>query len=230
MALRGMKPVSAEWLRGKYHDEKLSCVDIGKIVGRDPKSVHTWMRDYGIPTRPRGMNNRDNFKKGERSGFSGRKHSDETKAKIRAARKLDGHYPKDNGRPYWSGKKGEDHPSWSGGATPERQAFYSSSEWRLSRSLVYAKARGSCERCGSTDALHIHHVVPFMFVRLRADPRNLKVLCAPCHRFVHSLGNVDREFLPERFAVIPHEKNGRTILISISYKPKHRGTLPQWMT
>ena len=128
MAERMTKPVTAEWLREMYITHSMTCVDIGKLVSRDPKTVHNWMREFGIPTRPRGSHTSVHFKKGERGGFAGQKHSDASKQKIRAARLSDGHFPKDNGRPYWQGKTGPDHPAWAGGSTPERQAFYSTSE------------------------------------------------------------------------------------------------------
>lgn len=51
---RRAKPVTREWLRQKYMTEGLDCVQIGKLVSRDPKSVWRWMRDFKIPTRKRG--------------------------------------------------------------------------------------------------------------------------------------------------------------------------------
>lgn len=51
---RTAKPVSKEWLIEHYIDKRMDCVDIAKIVNRDPKSVWNWLKDFGIPTRPRG--------------------------------------------------------------------------------------------------------------------------------------------------------------------------------
>lgn len=228
---RRNKPVDEAWLRQKYCIEGLDCVQISALVSRHPKSVWNWLKGYGIETRARGGNAGANFHSGQINGMEGKHHSAETREKIRAARLADGHFPKDGGRPYWEGKKGTIHPSWRGGATPERQAFYATKEWAEARRVTYARAKTSCERCGENHAaatLHIHHVMPFLFEKRRADPANLRLLCAPCHRWVHSSHNIDREFLPP-FGVYPFTKNGTTKLVRISYFPKHKARLPCWM-
>lgn len=220
---------SVDWLRQKYQDQGLDCVQIGKIVGRDPKTVWAWLRKNGIPTRPRGGNAASNLSRGRPAGF---RHSDETRMKLRVVRKSDGHYPKNaDGSPYWKGRKGVDHPSWIGGATPERQQFYSSPDWKDACKAVWRRADARCQRCKAKHvsdggAFHIHHIMPFLFRKWRADPRNLALLCAPCHRFVHGSLNGDREFLPP-FGVFPAEDGSR--LVPISYKPKKRGSLPTWL-
>src|SRR5574341_544494 len=48
------KPVTKEWLIQKYSVERLDCTQISKMVDRDSKSVWNWLKDFGIPTRPRG--------------------------------------------------------------------------------------------------------------------------------------------------------------------------------
>lgn len=225
------KPVTKEWLRERYIVDRLDCVQIGMLVSRDPKSVWNWLRDFGIPTRPRGSNPAVMFRKGDPRSFAGRKHSDATKEKLRAARMADGHYPKADGKPYWKGKNGSAHPTWKGGATPERQAVYGSEEWKIARAAVYARTGGKCERCGGgweTAPLHVHHVFPFVVERLRVDAGNLRLLCVPCHKFVHSPNNRDREFLPG-IGVLPMTISGETKFIRISYNPNHKAELPCWM-
>lgn len=197
-------PVSNDWLRARYIDDGMSAVDIARLVGRDPKSVWNWLKHAGIETRPRGADARQHFKPGTKL-FLGKKHTAETREAIRQLRKRDGHFPKNkSGAPYWSGVKGEKHPSWKGGATPERAAFYGSQEWKKAVRAVWHKADAKCERCGldsraltdKTQKFHIHHIVPFSKDRAkRADPSNLVLLCAPCHRFVHSKENESRQFL-----------------------------------
>jgi predicted HNH restriction endonuclease len=46
-------------------------------------------------------------------------------------------------------------------------------------------------------AFHVHHIVSFQVAELRAVVSNLALLCAACHRWVHSAANVDRAFLPD---------------------------------
>ncbi len=104
--------------------------------------------------------------------------------------------------PMWN-RRGELSPNWRGGVTAERQAFYSSAEWRRACSTVWKRDEATCQRCGldkrvqADMEMHVHHVVPFSDEELRAEPDNLILLCAACHHFVHSKRNVDREFLPK---------------------------------
>lgn len=226
------KPVSEEWLRERYLVDKLHCTQIATLVSRDAKTVWSWLREFGIPTRPRGMNKAVQFRAGVQTRL-GIPHTQQTKDKLRIARIVDGRFPKQpDGRPYWSGKTGEAHPVWAGGATPERQAFYASGEWLSARKCAYTNAKGRCQKCAAQAAdgpLHIHHVMPFVLKIGRADVRNLRVLCAPCHRWVHSPANGNREFLPP-FGIFPLTENGITKWININYRPKHEARLPLWLT
>ena len=83
-------------------------------------------------------------------------------------------------------KRGENSSNWNGGITPERQEFYISDEWKKACSEVYKRDNAQCQRCGNKDNLHVHHIVTFANKKLRADIDNLVLLCAKCHRFVHS--------------------------------------------
>ena len=104
--------------------------------------------------------------------------------------------------PMWN-KRGEINPRWLGGVTPDRQAFYTSKEWRAACSRVWKRDKARCRRCSmhrddSPDMpFHIHHVVSFADKDLRAEPSNLVLLCEACHQFVHSRGNLTREYLPQ---------------------------------
>ena len=226
------KPVSEEWLRKRYHVEGLDCVQIGKELNRNPKTIWAWMKHYGINTRPRGHKTDHLHKNGH--PWVGRKHKPETKELIRQARLRDGRVPyllKD-GSHAMSGRVGEDHPCWRGGITPDRQTLYRTPEWKASVRAVWQRSDASCERCGkdhrridrSREKFHVHHVVPFWTGIQRSDLSNLALLCERCHRFVHSTRNLDREFLPS-FATFP--LNGE--LKRINYSPKKRMILPDWL-
>ena len=45
---------------------------------------------------------------------------------------------------------------------------------------------GQCERCGTTERLAGHHVVPRRYHKTRHDIKNGICLCVKCHSFVHS--------------------------------------------
>lgn len=198
---RRQKPVAAEWLRQKYEVEGLSANDIAEIVGRDPKRVWEWLRDVGVQTRKRGTNPNVHFKPGVGT-FAGQRHSEATKAKLRQIRRADGRYPrKQDGSPAMRGVTGAAHPNWQGGITPERQAFYASRQWKDACRTVWGRAGGTCERCGHRHVrhfgrtMHVHHVAPFRVRELRAQPDNLRLVCKPCHLFIHSRKNTAREMI-----------------------------------
>jgi len=111
--------------------------------------------------------------------------------------------------------QGENHAEWQGG-TPDRQRLYSSKEWKAAALLVWKRDNGHCQRCGVRKEsyrkpFHIHHIVSFVSDEsLRAEPSNLILLCEKCHKWVHSLKNVNKEFICESSNNI-HAKRADTI-------------------
>lgn len=200
------KPVSELWLRHRYLVDGISANEIAREVGRDPKSVWNWLVDFGIERRPRGSDYGQYFQAGAVSAFKGQRHTDATKSLIREARMRDGGVPYlKNGVHHLKGKRGADTPNWRGGVTPERQGFYSTDAWRDACKIVWRRADAKCERCGldhrsidrATKAFHVHHVVSFRVAALRADAKNLRLLCDTCHRWVHSRKNTEKLFIGE---------------------------------
>lgn len=104
--------------------------------------------------------------------------------------------------PMWN-KFGELNPSWKGGVTGERQAFYVSRAWRAACAAVWKRDGATCRRCGLVHKdtpdmpMHIHHIESFANATLRADIGNLVLVCEACHRFIHSKRNARREYLPQ---------------------------------
>lgn len=195
---------STAMLHQLYVVEGLGCPDIARGYGRDGKTVFWWLRQAGIPTRPRGSDQRQHFKPGHKSNL-GRKWSSEVIAKIRDATIRDGRVPYlRNGQHWLKGQPASANGRWLGGVTPERQAFYRSPEWKAACVEVWRRADARCERCAKDHRLidrteenfHVHHIVSFAVRELRAVPTNLALLCQDCHRFVHSNANAARGFLP----------------------------------
>ncbi len=198
--------VGRDWLYQKYIVEGLPCPEIAKMVGRDAKSVWNWIKGYGIPTRPRGSYEKVYFREGHTINV-GTKLTEDRKEKIRQARLKDGRVPyrMKDGTHAMKGRKGSDHPKWNGGATPERQAFYATDEWKSAMRFVWGRDRRRCRKCGISRPeakkigikFAIHHVVTFAVRELRAEPTNLILLCRTCHLWVHSRANADKEFIRE---------------------------------
>jgi 5-methylcytosine-specific restriction endonuclease McrA len=98
---------------------------------------------------------------------------------------------------------GELNPNWRGGVTADRQSFYASQEWKSACSAVWKRDQATCQRCGlvhDTDPgvpFHVHHITSFAVKELRAEASNLLLVCEPCHQWIHSRRNVNREYLQE---------------------------------
>jgi len=193
------------WLRAEYVDKKRTANDIAKEVCKDAKTIWSWLKKFNIPTRPRGGDSSSgSFKKGQ-ARPAGWKHSEKTKKKLKEIAIADGRLPwgKSN-EPYWRGKTGEQHPSYKGGLTPERQSVYSSTEWVEAVKAVWSRDKATCQCCGklhnTTEArgtFHIHHIVSFQVKELRTEPSNLVLLCKDCHKFIHSKKNASKQFIKE---------------------------------
>lgn len=195
-----------EWLQHQYIDLHRSADDIAKDENRDSKTIWSWLKKFEIPTRKRGAESSPGtFKKGHKLGI-GRKHTEATKQKIREASLADGRVPwGKNNEPYWRGKTGQEHPSFKGGLTPERQSVYSSQEWVDAVKAVWARDDATCQCCGkhhntteSRGTFHIHHIVSFQVKESRTNPDNLVLLCKECHQFVHSNLNIEKRFIKEQ--------------------------------
>lgn len=199
-----MRPPSSMlwWL---YVAEGLGCPDIGRIYQRDATTVRLWLVKSGIPTRPRGSDQRQWIKPGNQLCL-GRKRPRHERLAIREATMRRGGVPYlRNGKHWLHTVPAEQNPNWKGGATPERQEFYRSPEWKAACVAVWKRADACCERCRldfrtldrRTARFHVHHIVSFAVRELRAVPSNLALLCRPCHLWVHSSANVERAFLKQ---------------------------------
>lgn len=214
------KHLDPVWLRQKYEVEGLSTYDIGKIVGRDPTRVYDKLIDFGIPTRPRGLNLSKKAGRHSQSGpdsnlgrngqhnymkqpnvvnpFLGKHHSEATKKILSQKASVPKPYLRGelNGM---SGRTGQSNPNYKDGSAPERQCAYVSAKWKKVLRRIYARDQGICKRCNLAKhgyrAMHAHHIHPWAGnPDLRFDESNIVTLCRECHRWVHSPLNLNREF------------------------------------
>lgn len=199
---RQAKPVTKDWLFEQYVTKGLDTTQIAHIVKRDPKSVWNWLKDFEIPTRPRGTGSTVNqFQTGHKKCV-GRKLTQSTKDKIRAKCIERGSIPFDPAVGPNGGRRGKDHPSWRGGITADRQAHYSSQEWIAVARQVWTRDKRTCQRCGKSHSkgqpFDIHHIVSFIVRELRTTLSNLVLLCEPCHYWVHGKQNKEKLFIKEQ--------------------------------
>jgi hypothetical protein len=174
------------WLLENYEVKQRSAGEIAAEFGTTDAAILFWLRRHEIKRRS-----------------------------VSAARKIKHWGAVGSDNPMWN-KRGELNPHWLGGITPERQIFYTSRAWKDACSSVWKRDGATCCRCRLHRAecpdmpFHIHHIVGFADESLRADIDNLVLLCEACHQFVHSRGNVDREFLPKEPDTSPSARVFRT--------------------
>lgn len=61
-----------------------------------------------------------------------------------------------------------------------------SGEYKRWREAVIERNGASCQNCGNTENIEVHHIVPFSKDKaLRYDVGNGVVLCRACHRRLH---------------------------------------------
>lgn len=197
---------SAQMLAFLYTKLRWGCPDIAYLYERDASTIRGWLLQAGIPTRPRGTPHAGSFKAGQRGAFTGRRHRPESIEKVRAATIARDAVPYLRGGQHWlKGAAADANPNWKGGATPERQEFYHSPEWKAACRAVWARDNACCRNCGKDwrdrdelePAFHVHHVVSFQDRRWRAHPAFLVLLCRQCHLWVHSKANTTRAWLPQ---------------------------------
>ncbi len=181
-----------------YCDMQMDCTQISRLLGCDPKTVWKLLKVQRIKTRPRGANWRDNLVL-DGSAFRGKKHTPENREKQRQRRLQDGHVPYLKNGIHWLHATGRRPSSWRGGLTPERQAFYSTPEWKECVKAVWKRDDATCQRCKldhrkierGNPRFTIHHIDSFMIRERRADIDNLILLCEPCHKWIHSSKNTE---------------------------------------
>lgn len=158
-----------DWLYDQYIIQKKPAAQIGLEGNVTEAAILYWLKKHGITCR--------------------------TMSEIRK-KKHWGACGSDN--PMWN-RKGELNPNWKGGASPERQAFYSSREWKKACSTVWKRDNATCQRCllkhSGDIPFHIHHIVSFTNKKLRANIMNLILVCEICHHFIHSRKNINNEYL-----------------------------------
>lgn len=198
-----MKYNRRDWLFNQYITKGRTGKDIGEEVGKDPSTVLSWLKKHGIKTRSRGgKNSSGSFSKNHKL-WLGKKHTQESKDKIRQARIEDGHVPYlRNGKHWLESVNTKDHPMYKGGISPERQTLYSSKKWTKCIDAVWARDCNTCQKCyqfhedkNNRSDFHIHHIINFSHEEFRLDISNLVLLCRGCHSWVHSKENINKEFI-----------------------------------
>ena len=158
-----------EWLFIEYVTKMKSAERIAQEHGCTPSNILYFIKKFGITTRTMKQIRSDKY-----WGLSGEQN---------------GMY----------GRRGEDNPNWLGGITPDRQIFYTSSEWREAVKVVWKRDKAACSRCGAhksdSGCMHIHHITTFAVEDMRSQLDNLILVCKKCHNWIHSKKNIYGHFI-----------------------------------
>lgn len=100
-----------DWLIENYVLKKRSTGEIAQEFGVTDAAILFWLRKHSIQRRT-----------------------------VSEARDIKHWVAVGPDNPMWN-KRGELHPSWRGGVTADRQAFYASQEWKSACSAVWKRAR-----------------------------------------------------------------------------------------
>ena len=149
---------------------------ISKIIGVSDEVIRRYMIKERIQRRDKTIN------------FGGQNKgvplSDKQKQNLSKTRKEyyknNKHWNKDNITP------AETRHRISKGLLGERDpapSYYGES-WRMQRTLCLQRDNYTCQQCGDTNNIEVHHWEPYRF-SYDNSLDNLVVLCAECHRDVH---------------------------------------------
>jgi thymidylate synthase ThyX len=191
----------ADWLRREYHDRNRKLAEIAADCGVTVAGIRNWVRKFGLSKK------RGSWSLGVTPPNKGRRyqagwhHTDETKAKLAAA------------------KQGELNPGWRGGTTSVGVKLRRGVD--LLRSEVLVRDQYRCRLCGCGGFLEIHHILP-IWARpdLAIDPANLAAVCISCH---DRMAGRELEFVDKFGQSTPTPE-------SVPERPKGRGNklVPRW--
>jgi flavin-dependent thymidylate synthase len=153
----------ADWLRSRYHDDRLEQHEIAELAGVSTHTIRSWVRRHKLQKAAGAWSvGRAPWNKGTRY-TAGWHHNEATLAQLSEA------------------KRGERNHNWRGGTT--RRAVMLRKQAHALRSTVLKRDDYCCRLCGcASTKLTLHHVLP-IWARpdLVADIDNLASVCRSCH-------------------------------------------------
>ena len=176
-----------EWLREKYHDERLSASDISDLCDCSKSTILRWLDRHDIDKRD----------KSEAAKIRAERHPHTLEAGAKALKEADvnawelfdekereafrkrlSQERTGEGNPMYD-CTGEDHPNWEPNKPGAR--FYNNKRWKEARQKALDRDGGECVVCGTEENLHVHHIYPVSAGGPRFELNNLVTLCRTHH-------------------------------------------------
>lgn len=151
----------------------------------------------GVKRSEKHCNNLSKALSGEKNPFYGKKHTEETKKKIRD-KKVEQHIIPANA--FIKGEtSGSKNFSWKGGITPENHKIRNSSEYIYWRKSCFKRDNFTCQKTGvSGGKLVVHHINNFAdFPELRTSIENGITLSKESHQEFHKIYGVRNNTLEQ---------------------------------
>lgn len=157
---------SKQWLEENYTNKNISITKLAKDIKCDRNSLSKWIAFFGLQTKPK-----SEIQSGENNPFYGKKHTQDTKEKMRGFRES---------------VTGENNHNWKGGVG--RQKWYGKN-WVKQKKLCRARDENTCQKCGAKDNygcknMDVHHKIPFRSFTSWEEANNINnliCLCSKCH-------------------------------------------------
>ena len=187
-SLKGGTP----WNKGRKETrkevlKKLSDSHIGLQMGENNGN-------YGKEPWNKGLTYSRPEMSGENHPMYGKKHTKESKEKIRIGH-LGKRHSLETRRKMSEGRKGDKTNFWKGGVTEENALIRTTLEIKLWKEAVFERDNWTCQYCERRGGeLNAHHIKPFAkYPELRTSIENGVTLCVNCHKGVHKSINLNKK-------------------------------------
>lgn len=160
-----------QWLEHELVTRVRTAAEVALQVGVTESAIDYWAAKHGIKRR--------------------------TTSEVRASK----HWGVSGPANPMFGKLGPASPAYVAGTTPERARLFSRTDGKAFRAAVLARDGFKCRRCQRQPEeagvqLPVHHIKSWArYPELRYDIANGVTLCKPCHLWVHSKKNTNKEWL-----------------------------------
>lgn len=166
-----------DWLYHQYVTLGKSLRDIGNDISKSSKTISYWMKKFDIPRRQYAYQSEYRTNKNRVSVICDSCGKEFLKPPARANRREHQFCSTECGHQFIRDQLKSQNQS--------SRRKYSYTLWR---NAVKERDGYMCQKCGSTEKLHVHHLLPYLeHKELREDIDNGITFCSKCHYEIHKI-------------------------------------------